>query len=200
METDSDIVETALEMRRAELDRLALDQGRSGWKPNNAASQRASKARQTLRDMLDRRLKAASALALIVAITATVIAPDAIAADHVVSARPSEISIIDGDTIEHAGIRYRLMGFDTPETIQAKCVAELRMGRDARAKMIERIASVDVVSIRKSGRRDRYGRELAWLYVGGVNVADYMISIGLAREYHGGPREGWCNAGARISP
>jgi endonuclease YncB( thermonuclease family) len=40
--------------------------------------------------------------------------------------------------------------------------------------------------------QDRYGRTLAVVLADGRDVAEVLIGEGLAREYHGGRREGWC--------
>jgi endonuclease YncB( thermonuclease family) len=38
------------------------------------------------------------------------------------------IQVIDGDTVRTNGLRYRLVGFDAPETIDAKCPQERALG------------------------------------------------------------------------
>ena len=39
---------------------------------------------------------------------------------------------------------------------------------------------------------DRYGRTLAHLTVNGRDVGGVLIGEGLARQYNGGRRQGWC--------
>ncbi len=106
---------------------------------------------------------------------------------------PTLYKVIDGDTIRSpAGVTYRLKGYDTPETYQAKCDKELELGLKAKARLEELIASGET-TLEESGHLDRYGRSLATLRVKGVDVADILIMEGLARPYHGrGKREGWC--------
>ena len=40
--------------------------------------------------------------------------------------------------------------------------------------------------------QDRYGRTLAVVLADGRDVAEVLIGEGLAREYHDGRRDGWC--------
>jgi micrococcal nuclease len=102
-------------------------------------------------------------------------------------------TVVDGDTIRSpAGVSYRLMGYDTPETYQAKCREELTAGLKAKARLEDLIASGETRLI-ESGKIDRYGRSLARLEVNGVDVAKTLIAEGHARPYTGRTkREGWC--------
>lgn len=104
----------------------------------------------------------------------------------------ASIYVIDGDTIDIAGERYRLVGFDTPETYRAACLSEKAMGALATARLRELIAAEPKVALFIEPNRDKYDRGLARLVVGGRPVADTLIFDGLARPYDGGTREGWC--------
>ena len=89
--------------------------------------------------------------------------------------------VIDGDTIRAPyGVKYRLMGFDAPETFQAKCDAELALSTRATERLKELLASGEV-RIVESGKMDRYGRTLAHLTVNGRDVGGVLIGEGLAR-------------------
>ena len=44
---------------------------------------------------------------------------------------PASIYVIDGDTIDVDGNRFRLVGLDTPETYSAQCDYELALDRAA---------------------------------------------------------------------
>jgi endonuclease YncB( thermonuclease family) len=105
---------------------------------------------------------------------------------------PTAFIVVDGHTVKSpAGVTYRLLGFDTPETFRAKCPDELERGQKAKARLEELIGSGEARVI-ESGKRDRYGRMLAKLTIDGRDVAGMMIGEGLARAYNGERRQGWC--------
>lgn len=106
--------------------------------------------------------------------------------------RASSIYVIDGDTVEVSGQRYRLVGFDTPETYHAQCDYELALGQKATRRVRELLASGRIVEIAVLPGQDRYGRGLARLFVEGVDVGMILMTEGFARQYDGGRREGWC--------
>lgn len=104
-------------------------------------------------------------------------------------------SVYDGDTVratvQGESTRIRVMGLDTPEMPpRAKCEAEASKAIAAR-DMLRSLSQQATVTFCPSGK-DRYGRTLAVMLIDGKDVADILISEGLAREYHGGKREGWC--------
>lgn len=105
---------------------------------------------------------------------------------------PRSVYVIDGDTIDLDGERFRLVGFDTPETYSPQCDYELALGNEATRRLRELVASGELLDLIVLPGRDRYDRGLARLYVGRADVADILISDGLAREYGGGRRQGWC--------
>lgn len=107
-------------------------------------------------------------------------------------ARSSAITVIDGDTIERHGVRYRLIGFDTPETWRARCSVEHDKGIAAKKRLQELISSGKVRLV-DTRREDRYGRDLARLYVDGKDAGRVLVSEWLARPYDGRSRRaGWC--------
>lgn len=106
------------------------------------------------------------------------------------AAAQANLRVIDGDTIAVHGAPVRIIGMDAPE-MHGRCPRETALARRARDRLAELLA--DGVTIIRRGR-DRYGRGLAIVQDGrGRDVAQVMISEGLARPYTGrGRREGWC--------
>lgn len=105
----------------------------------------------------------------------------------------SEVFAVDGDTLGHGDDRYRLTGFDTPETFRAQCAAERALGLKAKARLTELIRSAGEVKLEIEPDLDRYGRFLAVASVNGHEVGFVLISEGLARPYRGGKRQSWCS-------
>ena len=105
------------------------------------------------------------------------------------AAMAQSVRVVDGDTLNIAGERVRIMGLDTPET-SARCQREADLARQATAHMRQLVAGG--ITLRRQGQ-DRYGRTLAVVYdARGQDVARLMIAAGLARPYGGGRRHGWC--------
>ena len=103
-----------------------------------------------------------------------------------------DIYVVDGDTIKIGERTFRLMGYDTPETYRAKCDSERAWGNRATKRLIALIKAETTTSLAIESRKDKYGRELARLYVGGDDVGLILIRERLARVYSGGKRAGWC--------
>ena len=108
-------------------------------------------------------------------------------------AAADQLRAIDGDTVALGDEHIRLMGFDAPELHGSKCDAEHMLAMVARDRLAALIAAPDVEIIR-GGKPDKYGRTLAVIRAGGVDVARIMISEHLARPYHGEKRQSWCEA------
>ena len=104
----------------------------------------------------------------------------------------SQIYVIDGDTIDVDGERYRLTGFDTPETYRAECESEKLRGDQATARLRALVRAATEISFAAQPSRDKYGRGLGSLSVDGQNVGDILIREDLARRYSGGQRSTWC--------
>lgn len=101
-------------------------------------------------------------------------------------------SIYDGDTITIEGERIRIMGLDTPEIGSgARCESEANAAVAARNRLSDLLAGAEI-TLRRDGT-DRYGRTLAYVYADGRDVAKALIAEGLARPYHGGRRQDWCD-------
>ena len=59
---------------------------------------------------------------------------------------PDTLRVVDGDTVEHRAIVYRVVGLDAPETSRAKRSAERALGNQAAARLRELVAGGDVDS------------------------------------------------------
>lgn len=102
--------------------------------------------------------------------------------------------VYDGDTVEITcgaeRLTARLQGFDTPETKAPRCAAEAALGLKATMRLRALVRSGPVAIYRQG--HDKYGRVLITLTVAGKDVAGVLIAEGLAHDYHGGQRGGWC--------
>ena len=110
---------------------------------------------------------------------------------------PADIRVMTGDTIVAHGETYRLVGFDTPETVQAQCPSERKLGYRATFRLRRIVAEggldLEPVSCKES-------HACAILRAHGQNVAELMVAKGLARPFTCStascpPHKGWC-AGA----
>ncbi len=105
---------------------------------------------------------------------------------------PSQLTVVDGDTVNLRGQSIRLVGFDTPETYRAQCASERSLGDAATDRLRELLARATSAKLVYLPRRDQYGRDLARLKLDGRDVADILVGEGLARRYAGGQRLSWC--------
>lgn len=111
----------------------------------------------------------------------------------------SRLRVIDGDTVALGSERIRLAAIDAPELQHPRCPAEQRLALTARDRLAALVKGRDV-QIRRQGR-DRYGRTLATLSVGGRDIGTVLVSEGLAIAWVPG-RAGyearfdhWCGRG-----
>ena len=106
--------------------------------------------------------------------------------------------VVDGDTFRLGGRRIRIIGIDAPETRNASCPEEARLGDQATIKLqtflnggaFEMVAPI-------YGQTDRYGRDLRVIRRtrpdgSTQSIADEMRESGLAHRYMGGFKPGWC--------
>ncbi len=92
-----------------------------------------------------------------------------------------DVRVIDGDTIDMDGDRVRIMGLDAPETHQAQCDSEYRLGMRAKDRLAVLVAGGIQMT---SYGQDWYRRTLAVVRdMGGRGVAVILIREGLARPY-----------------
>ena len=99
------------------------------------------------------------------------------------------VKVYDGDTItldidlgfnlKMLSQKVRLLGINTPE-IRGKAK---KAGLVSRDRLRELIDGKDVVMLSHKDRTGKYGRWLATIYVGYLNVNQLLIDEGLAKEY-----------------
>ena len=86
-------------------------------------------------------------------------------------------------------IAVRIRGIDTPELKDER--EEIRkISIQAKEELEKLLFSGGKVILYNLGR-DKYFRLLASVKVGNVDVAEYLIKKGLAKEYDGGAKTGW---------
>ena len=110
--------------------------------------------------------------------------------------------VIDGDTLEDMrdDITYRVVNIDTPETgSRARCAAERALGNRATDAVRSLVDQARRLELRPTGRRDRYGRTIAFVLIDGRDMGETLIAEGLARPWRG-RREPWCDANGNLLP
>lgn len=112
---------------------------------------------------------------------------------------PTRIWVVDGDTVEVAGVRYRLAGIDAPEIYHVRCPAERERGLRTAVRLM---ALIDERGgeVEDMGRRERWGRQLGRLWIGRGARREAWAEIaqreGLAAAWDGrGAKPQWCGAG-----
>lgn len=103
-----------------------------------------------------------------------------------------DIYLIDGDTADVGGDRFRLVGYDTPETYKPQCKYEKALGEEATRRARQLVRDAGTVDFIILPGRDKYGRGLARIILHGNDLGDILITEGLARRYTRGRRKGWC--------
>ncbi len=104
------------------------------------------------------------------------------------------VRVVDGDTVDDlaTGVRYRLANIDAPETgDNARCAMERARGDAARWMTVHLVRAASIVSVRRTFRKDRFGRRVAYVLVDGADLGDAFVSRGLARPWRG-TRVKWC--------
>lgn len=111
------------------------------------------------------------------------------------------VNVYDGDSFRAninklhpligQNIGIRVYGIDTPE-MRAKCPMEKQMAvrvRDYVRGILDNAGRVELREV----RRDKYFRINAVVVVDGRSLAAILISNGMARQYFGGTKQGWCS-------
>lgn len=98
------------------------------------------------------------------------------AGSEVILIYPTEIVVIDGDTLRAGPMRLRLAGIDAPEMSQPG-------GKEARAALKDLVANGSMITCRLWSR-DRYQRHLATCYnIGGDDFNWKLVEGGYAFAY-----------------
>jgi len=103
------------------------------------------------------------------------------------------LNVVDGDTVDldvdlgfgtHIHDRFRLAGINTPEISGvAKDTPEYLAGIAAKERVTGLILNKTILVHTKKNPKDKYGRYLAYLFVGDVNVNDLLVTEKLAVPY-----------------
>jgi len=105
------------------------------------------------------------------------------------------VQAIDGDTFAIGPRRFRLLGWDSPESGRsAKCRAEHEIGLKAEAQAILLTRAAKTVTFHIQGR-DEFDRETAYIYLDNTPVGQLMATDGLAAEHRSGKdadKPDWC--------
>ncbi len=108
------------------------------------------------------------------------------------------LRIVDGDTLEarvstwpgqSVDVKVRLRGIDAPE-MDGACRAETDRAEAARSALAQ-VASGPIL-LTDVGPDRYYGRVVARVLAGGLDVGAALLQAGHARPYGGRKREGWC--------
>ena len=96
--------------------------------------------------------------------------------------------VIDGDTfkvrIGRHDVTVRMLGINTPETVDPRKPAQC-FGKEA-SDQTKALLTDKMVQLKLNPKReekDKYGRYLAYVYVGDIFVNKTLIENGYAREY-----------------
>ena len=120
---------------------------------------------------------------------------------------PSEILVVDGDTIRVRGRTIRLVGFDAPETgNRARCPRERELADRATARLRDLVADggIELRTVpcacapgTEGTSACNFGRACGYLRARGRDVGSTLIAQGLAKPFHCGtyscpPQSTWC--------
>lgn len=103
------------------------------------------------------------------------------------------IRVIDGDTVDVQGERFRLVGLNTPETFEPRCAAEQRRGTEAKERLRQLLKDGTPRLTRvpcacppgtEGTSECNHGRSCGVLTVNGTDVAQTLIGEGLAVAFH----------------
>ncbi|MEO1308309.1 MAG: thermonuclease family protein [Pseudomonadota bacterium] len=95
----------------------------------------------------------------------------------------AEVRVVDGDTLEIDGITFRIAGIDAPETGQncESARGSWPCGKAAASRLASLVLGQEVVCTRDDV--DQYGRIIGPCHVGDTDLAQIMVTDGLAWAY-----------------
>ena len=112
---------------------------------------------------------------------------------------PRTTCVVDGDTFWLHGEKVRIADINAPETHQATCPAERRLGEAATRRLLD-LLNAGPFELAAGGRdRDRYGRLLRVVRRQGQSLGALLVVEGLAEPWQG-RRGSWCSALAAGTP
>lgn len=98
--------------------------------------------------------------------------------------------VVDGDTIEvtYEGKRerIRLIGIDTPESVNKDSSKNVPFGSIASAFTKEMLEGKDVYLEFDTQKYDKYGRSLSYVYLGETMFNKTLVEMGYAKSYNSG--------------
>ena len=142
-------------------------------------------------------MRVLAGIAVVVALAEPALGQERVAGKAEAPANVGGIVVIDGDTVERGGQRWRLMDLDTPEIHTSGCPGERELGRLAAARLIELLRQRGGRLV-DAEKREKFGRKLGrliigWPVAGEEPWAAIAIREGLAVGWDGkGRRHDWC--------
>lgn len=108
---------------------------------------------------------------------------------------PSEIYVVDGDTIKQrfGCENLRFSDMDAPDTNgHEKCHDEGLLGSKSETQLWDMVRAAKTAEFRYDGKRDNYHRPLGVLILDGKPVRDTLIKDGFACPAADPIKEDWC--------
>lgn len=99
--------------------------------------------------------------------------------------------VIDGDTLDHDGLRYRITDINSPEVSSPGCAAERQLGERATRRLRDLLNAGPFELVRTERDEDPYGRKLRIVRRDGQSLGQVLVAEGLAHEWRG-YKEDWC--------
>lgn len=93
--------------------------------------------------------------------------------------RDASVRCIDGDTFAYGDRRIRLLAIDTPESVKPNHPVE-PYGEEASEYTCDLLRTADKIEFKqdKGNEVDKYGRDLAWVYLDGKLLQKQIIENG----------------------